>query len=170
MTREELIRNLEYTMKKHEHDRVDTFGTNIALMCKDVLDYLWQEPCDDCAYSTKDGCCQYDDIAETIPPIEPCKDAIKREAVLNTLDEMDAALDENRTVEAYKELLKEYYKLLPPVTPQPKTGHWIYDYVSADGHRVYHCSECGCYLKPKHSEPLNSFKWCSLCGAKMERE
>lgn len=22
--------------------------------------------------------------------------------------------------------------------------------------------------KPKHSEPLNSFKWCSLCGTKME--
>lgn len=53
---------------------------------------------------------------------------------------------------------------------EPKTGRWIYDYTSADGHRVYHCSECGCYLKPKHSEPLNSFKWCSSCGAKMEVE
>lgn len=57
---------------------------------------------------------------------------------------------------------------LPPVTPQePRKGHWIYDYTSADGHRTYHCSECGCYLQPKHSEPLNSFKWCSLCGADM---
>ena len=44
MTKEELIKNLKYTMKKHEHDRVDTFGTNISLMCKDVLDYLEQEP------------------------------------------------------------------------------------------------------------------------------
>lgn len=50
---------------------------------------------------------------------------------------------------------------------EQNTGHWIYDYISADGHKTYHCSECGCYLKPKHSEPLNSFKWCSLCGAKM---
>ena len=50
---------------------------------------------------------------------------------------------------------------------QPKTGHWIYDYTAADGHRTYHCSECGCSLKQKHSEPLNSFKWCSLCGARM---
>ena len=53
---------------------------------------------------------------------------------------------------------------------KPKTGHWIYDYTSADGHKTYHCSECGCYLQPKHSEPLNSFKWCSLCGTKMESE
>ena len=44
MTREELIKNLKYTTKKHEHDRVDTFDTNISLMCKDVLDYLEQEP------------------------------------------------------------------------------------------------------------------------------
>ena len=50
---------------------------------------------------------------------------------------------------------------------EPRRGHWIYDYTSADGHKTYHCSECGCYLKPKHSEPLNSFKWCSLCGADM---
>lgn len=46
-------------------------------------------------------------------------DYISREAVLNTLDTMDKALDENRTVEAYKELLKECYKELPPVTLAP---------------------------------------------------
>lgn len=44
MTKEELIGNLEYTMKKHENDTVPTFGTNISLMCKDVLEYLKQEP------------------------------------------------------------------------------------------------------------------------------
>ena len=47
MTREELIRNLKYTMKKHENDKVPTFGTNISMMCKDILDYLEQEPCED---------------------------------------------------------------------------------------------------------------------------
>ena len=45
-------------------------------------------------------------------------DAISRQAVLNTLDNMDSALDEDRTVETYKELLKECYKILPSVTPQ----------------------------------------------------
>ena len=59
MTREEIIRNLKYTMKKHENDRVDTFGTNISLMCKDILDYLEQEPCDDAVsrYAVKKWVC-----------------------------------------------------------------------------------------------------------------
>lgn len=61
----------------------------------------------------------------------------------------------------------EVEEIMSALEQQPKTGRWIYDYISADGHKIYHCSECGCYLKPKHSEPLNSFKWCSLCGAKM---
>ena len=44
MTREEIIRNLKYTMKKHKNDTVHTFDTNISVMCKDILDYLEQEP------------------------------------------------------------------------------------------------------------------------------
>ena len=44
MTREELIRNLKYTMEKHKNDKVNTFDTNISVMCKDILDYLEQEP------------------------------------------------------------------------------------------------------------------------------
>lgn len=47
MTREEIIRNLKYTMEKHKNDNVPTFGTDISLMCKDILNYLEQEPCED---------------------------------------------------------------------------------------------------------------------------
>ena len=47
MTREEIIRNLKYTMEKHKNDNVNTFDTNISVMCKDILDYLDQEPCED---------------------------------------------------------------------------------------------------------------------------
>jgi hypothetical protein len=43
------------------------------------------------------------------------EDAISRRAVLNTLERMDKALDEDRTVENYKELLRECYKVLPSV-------------------------------------------------------
>ena len=50
--------------------------------------------------------------------LKPCEDAVSREAVLNTLDNMDKALDENRTVKEYKALLKECYKELPSVTVQ----------------------------------------------------
>ena len=44
MTREEIIRNLKYTMEKHKNDTVDTFDTNVSVMCKDILEYLEQEP------------------------------------------------------------------------------------------------------------------------------
>ena len=40
-------------------------------------------------------------------------DYISRQAVLNTLDNMEKALDEERTVEKYKELLTECIKVLP---------------------------------------------------------
>lgn len=51
-------------------------------------------------------------------------DCVRRKAVLNTLERMDKVLDEDRTVDSYKELLKECYKVLPSVTPQePKTGY-----------------------------------------------
>jgi hypothetical protein len=76
--------------------------------------------CDKCVYSTSEGC-QYDDITETIPPFETSDNAISRQAVLNTLENMDRALDEDRTVENYKELLRECYKVLPSVTPKPKS-------------------------------------------------
>ena len=40
MTKQELIRNLKYTKEKHKNDHVDTNGTNIVLMCEDVLNFL----------------------------------------------------------------------------------------------------------------------------------
>ena len=55
---------------------------------------------------------------------EPCEDAISRRAVLNTLDKMDSVLNEDRTVETYKELLTACYKDLPSVTPVHKK-EWI---------------------------------------------
>ena len=45
-------------------------------------------------------------------------DAVSKKAVLNTLERMDKALDEDRTIEAYKELLIACYHDLPSVTPQ----------------------------------------------------
>ena len=91
--------------------------------------------CDKCVYSTNEGC-QYDDITETIPPLPICpsagidcedcpayEDTISRKAVLDTLENMDRALDEDRTVENYKELLRECYKVLPSVKPKSEWEH-----------------------------------------------
>jgi hypothetical protein len=97
---------------------------------------------------------------------EPSGDLISRKAVLNTLDNMDNALNEDRTLENYKELLKECYEVLLPVNPQePKTGHW-----KEIGYHIYECSECG------RVESINDFEnvyieypYCH-CGARMESE
>lgn len=95
-------------------------------------------------------------------------DTISREQALQELKESAEHHANNSREEVLLRRDRDIIRALPPVTPQePRKGHWIYDYTSADGHRTYHCSECGCYLQPKHSEPLNSFKWCSLCGADM---
>lgn len=40
MNKEELTRELEYTEKKHRHDTVNTFDTEISMMCADVLRVL----------------------------------------------------------------------------------------------------------------------------------
>ena len=44
MTESEATKNLKDTMEKHKNDNVNTFDTNISVMCKDILDYLEQEP------------------------------------------------------------------------------------------------------------------------------
>lgn len=92
---------------------------------------------------------------------ESCKDAVSRQAVLNTLNRMDSVLDENRTVETYKELLIACYNDLPPVTPERPKGHWInidkthskcdkcesiFEIVSANGEANY-CPNCGAKIE-----------------------
>jgi len=98
---------------------------------------------------------------------EPCEDAVKREAVLNTLDTMDKVLDEDRTVEHYKELLKECYKELPPVTPARNKGMWILHRRIINGHLVEHleCDQCLTFFLREHLV-RNSF--CPNCGSEME--
>jgi len=51
---------------------------------------------------------------------EPCEDCVSRQAVLDTLNKMDSVLDEDRTLETYKELLVACYNDLPPVTVATK--------------------------------------------------
>lgn len=61
-------------------------------------------------------------LEKTIEELEQeyCEDAVSRRAVLNTLNNMDSALDEDKTVKAYKELLIACYNDLPSVTPTQK--------------------------------------------------
>lgn len=99
---------------------------------------------------------------------QTCDDAVSRQAVLNTLDKMDKALDTDRTVESYKKLLIECYKDLPPVIPKEKTGHWLdskdwkerpYDSMNFRKH----CSLCNGTGKIQDN-------FCPNCGARMVSE
>lgn len=118
MTKKEIIRNLKYTMEKHKNDRVDTFGTNIFVMCKDILDYLEQEPC-----------------GKDINVLTA--DAISREAVLEWCGDIN--------MDVYTNEVKEFILSLPSVQPKHKTGTWRKDIDNSrrwDRVRFY-CSECG---------------------------
>jgi len=117
------------------------------------------------------------DMAISALEQEPCEDAVSRDAVLKTLDNMDKALDENRTVEEYKALLKECYKELPSVTQ--KSGKWITEEIG-EGRKVY-CSECkesAVFEYVRDGDIYSSYghgvvkktKYCPNCGAKMESE
>jgi len=118
-----------------------------------------------------DDVCAIDRAIETLKA-EPCEDAVKREAVLNTLDAMNTALDENRTVEAYKELLKECYEELPRVTPKQRTGKWVKYAAPRCGEQHYKCTNCDNYVNfgQYGDYYTKNFKFCPACGAKMEGE
>ena len=91
-------------------------------------------------------------------------DSIDRQKVLATLDFADNALDEERTVEKYKELLAECVKALPPAENK---GAWRKTYLDhvAMGERpsILYCSVCcQCIAYPTN--------YCPNCGADMRGE
>ena len=57
-------------MEKHKNDFVSTFDTNISVMCKDILDYLEQEPNRDMEEIPKIMKCPYQ-----IRTVEGCRRA-----------------------------------------------------------------------------------------------
>lgn len=102
---------------------------------------------------------------------EPCVDAVRRRAVLDTLDKMDKALDDDRSVENYKELLTECYKDLTPVIPE-KTGEWLrMSDLSEQEDDRYKCSYCGNVVHYRDRMNLYTFNsWCGRCGSNNRRQ
>lgn len=89
---------------------------------------------------------------------EPCEDSISRQAVMNCFKKWQPYMA-TRLFGFEKELSS-----LPPVTPQPKIGHW--QKISADKyseHVAYYfrCSECGKDIIGEHN-------YCPNCGCRME--
>lgn len=103
MTREEIIRNLQYTMEKHKNDTVNTFETNISLMCKDILDYLEQQPCKMTAEEYRQRMIQAFHNADTDELIAVC------------------VLPTEKEFEQLEWLLKNHYKKEPCEESEDKT-------------------------------------------------
>lgn len=119
---------------------------------------------------------------------EPCEDAIRRQDVLDLCDmrnrykipyEYD---DGDKHIKGYDDggiINVTKLKMLPPVTPRPKTGHWI---KIQSGDKMFPeiivCSKCNnenSHLDfNEYAEPIGKVfiksRYCPNCGAKMESE
>ena len=100
-----------------------------------------------------------------------CDDCISRQAVLDTMSELNAisfyeAQEDSK--ECYHEI-KKAIEALPPVTPTHKTGHWIKMPLVEAGQTYSHmCSLCGRRILVT-DVGLSEFPYCH-CGAEMESE
>ena len=104
---------------------------------------------------------------KAIPSAEPSGDAVSRQAVLSYIyNDLGLGDEENGAdIERQKELESSYryVKSLPPVTLQPKTGHWI-----EKDDFLHVCSECGQYIYSVTEHDLLEFHaFCGRCGARM---
>ena len=117
------------------------------------------EACEECPLYGTTGTdhCEKDCVRLAINALEqePCEDAVSRQAVLEVIRKCH-----------YEEWVKADIgapiEALPSVSPQPKTGRWIYtgDYIT-DG--MLKCSECGF-----EHDVSERFSYCPMCGAKMQ--
>ena len=82
------------------------------------------------------------------------EDLISRQAVI---DACDQSINLFEAVDRIKELA--------PVTPQPKTGHWI---INEDEENTVHghCSVCG-WEAHYYEDDIIGMPYCPNCGAKM---
>lgn len=100
---------------------------------------------------------QVEGITPTV--VEPCTDAISRQAVLD-LAKFDGRENLGSIIHAFD------VEQLPPVKPAEKVGQW--KRVSMDKYvqhamAYYRCSECG-------KDIIGTHNYCPSCGAKMEVE
>ena len=121
---------------------------------------------------------EYDEVEEIIKALEPCEDAISRQAVLALITEYQKGFDAVMNIGgkvSMEELADDIKLLNSSVTPQPKTGHWIQpqqdDGMSDPIYYQVRCSKCGFDLDPQtwHMElhQYDADKYCPRCGAKM---
>ena len=127
---------------------------------EETIKTLKENCCAMCAYGSQDmdscdirGCDNRDAIKALEQ--EPCEDCISRQAVIDALSHMCSEDEHGITVSRAN--VNSMLRVLPPVTPQPKTAHWIHFANSDD------CSGCG-WSTGKYISPSD---YCPKCGARM---
>lgn len=98
----------------------------------------------------------------------PCEDAISRQAALNAISRIGLCKCSTNEIQAIDECLRAT-EALSPVTPQPKTGHWIKYGIPRCGEQHYKCTSCGYYINFGQWGELytKEFKYCPNCGLRM---
>lgn len=121
------------------------------------------------------------EVAEKTLQQEPCKYAISKKAVLYKIKEVCFSSKWSQFRSDYgsngqRDFLINYIEQLPPVTPQPKTGHWIHhkekEFVCAEH---WECSQCHRTTMTYpfivngivNDNDYNAMYYCPKCGAKM---
>ena len=133
-------------------------------------------------YATE-KCLRYWDMAIKALEQEPCgkdinvpaTDAISRQAALDAFGLSEKSRKYGGDHSGYDTIMlyevQDALEALPPVTPQPKTGHWVeLTELSCAEYSCYVCSECEAYAK-EHSRRLRvqnrKSLFCPDCGLKM---
>lgn len=96
---------------------------------------------------------------------QPCEDCVR-------ISDIVKVLTNNRVHFGDMVKITSEFKSLPPVTPKPRTGHWVSKHIVDDCDGVitwYECSECGRRIDSPFTEEvtLKDYPYCH-CGAKME--
>lgn len=91
--------------------------------------------------------------------IEPCEDAISREAVLK----IQAKYAEHMGATKFWQMRDDIKTLQSVNLQEPKTGHWIWQ--TED---IYRCSECYEDIHVKEVMNVPQYVCCPMCGARME--
>ena len=193
MNREEAIKIL-----KEHHDHwmrllkegicTEEEGENAIEALDVAIKALEQEPCDDeyikvpkkaLKYRTK-GMVAYNaewlknhfDIERAVicGAQQPCDNAVSRQAGIDIIDRWLSCDDYNEAERHIMRAMQSVLYDLPPVTPQPKTGHWIehpeIETSTPEYLMFYECSECGdrqCFCK----SDIHKKRFCSNCGCRM---
>lgn len=105
----------------------------------------------------------------SVNPQEPCEDAISRQAALDAFGLFEKTRKYGGDYSGYDTMLlyeiQQTLEDLPPVNPQPKTGHWIKDDITERSKSEYKhkCDRCGAYHRAMYD-------YCPSCGTRMESE